>query len=34
MSDKVDKYMTVREFVEQEVDKYDVRRFAINTYHF
>jgi hypothetical protein len=32
MGDKVDKYMTVREFVEQEADKYDVRRFAINTY--
>ena len=28
----MDKYMTVKEFVEQESDKYDITRYAINTY--
>lgn len=32
MGNRVDKYMTVREFVEQEADKYDITRYAINTY--
>lgn len=32
MKTKIDKYMTVREFAEQELDKYDITRYAINTY--
>ena len=28
----MDKYMTGKEFVEQEADKYDITRYAINTF--
>ena len=31
-NNKMDKYMTVKEFVEQEADKYDITRYAINTF--